>query len=229
MRRVPAAIRKGAGVNTISLCGWDGFQHYKDRDPPWVKLHRNLLTSESWVCGTDDSRLVQVASILLAARYSNAIPLHQSVWNKAAGLDISPDRLRAAIEHLAAFGFLKVSGNLEENAGASTMLADCKQVAMLETETETETEKEKEKNKSAVAPPDGVSQSVWQDFQKLRKTKRAPITETAIAGIIVEAEKAGWTIESALQECCARGWQSFKAEWVNGKQSSVESVFAGAI
>src|SRR6201999_2272789 len=53
----------------ISIKGWDRFQHYTDRDPPWVKLYRDLLTSESWVLGTDTSRLVQVASILLAARY----------------------------------------------------------------------------------------------------------------------------------------------------------------
>ena len=120
-----------------------------------------------------------------------------------------------------------------ENAKLNASLLPKKQAKQRRNVTvtapETETETETEKNKSAVAPPDGVSQSVWQDFQKLRKTKRAPITETAIAGIIVEAEKAGWTIESALQECCARGWQSFKAEWVNGKQKSSESVFAGAI
>lgn len=80
-----------------------------------------------------------------------------------------------------------------------------------------------------VAPPDGVSPSVWQDFQKLRKTKKAPVTETSIAGIKREAEKAGWPLETALQECCTRGWQSFKADWVVGKQTASESAFSGAI
>lgn len=85
------------------------------------------------------------------------------------------------------------------------------------------------KNTSAVAPPDGVSSSVWTDFQKLRKTKKAPLTETSLAAIKREAEKAGWSVDAALQECCARGWQSFKADWVVAKQSAPESMFAGAI
>lgn len=65
--------------------------------------------------------------------------------------------------------------------------------------------------------PEGVSDSVWQDFKTLRKAKRAPITQKAIDGIIREANKAGWTVEQALSECCFRGWQAFKAEWVAPK------------
>lgn len=70
---------------------------------------------------------------------------------------------------------------------------------------------------SAVAPPDGVSQSTWQDFLKIRKAKKAPMTDAALQGIDREAKKAGWSLESALQECCLRGWQGFKAEWVAEK------------
>ena len=65
-----------------------------------------------------------------------------------------------------------------------------------------------------VAAPVGVSQSVWDDFKTLRKAKKAPITQRAIDGLIAEAAKAGWTLEQALTECCVRGWQAFKAEWV---------------
>jgi hypothetical protein len=68
-----------------------------------------------------------------------------------------------------------------------------------------------------VATPDGVSQSVWNDFKILRKAKKAPITQRALDGLIAEANKAGWTLEQALTECCLRGWQAFKAEWVADK------------
>lgn len=70
------------------------------------------------------------------------------------------------------------------------------------------------RNTVASLPPDGVSDSTWQSFQQLRKAKRAPITPAAIAGLRQEADKAGWTMEDALKECCARGWQGFKADWV---------------
>ena len=67
----------------------------------------------------------------------------------------------------------------------------------------------------AVAPPDGVSDSVWQDFKALRKTKKAPVTETAINGIKREGEKAGMKLGEVLAMCCERGWVGFKAEWVH--------------
>ena len=55
----------------------------------------------------------------------------------------------------------------------------------------------------------------------MRKAKRAPLTESALKLIKKEADKAGWPLEQALQECCARGWQSFKADWVQNKSQDV--------
>ena len=78
-------------------------------------------------------------------------------------------------------------------------------------------EEERIKEARKLASPDGVSDSVWQDFQKLRKAKKAPITETAIGGIKREAQKAGYSLQQALQTCCERGWIGFKAERVTGK------------
>ena len=68
-----------------------------------------------------------------------------------------------------------------------------------------------------IQAPEGVSDQVWQDFKKSRKTLRAAITKSAIDGIKREADKAGWRLEDALRECCARGWRGFKAEWVEDK------------
>jgi hypothetical protein len=96
----------------------------------------------------------------------------------------------------------------------SGVLAERKQVAIPETETETEGETETKKKATSVAPPSGVSNSVWQEFKSLRKAKRAPITQRAIDAISSEAQKIGWTLEKALEECVVRGWQAFKADWV---------------
>ena len=75
--------------------------------------------------------------------------------------------------------------------------------------------KEGIKNTSACAhPPDGVLSSVWDDFQKLRRAKKAPLTDTAIDGIRREADKAGMPLGDALAMCCERGWTAFKADWL---------------
>jgi uncharacterized protein YdaU (DUF1376 family) len=71
------------------------------------------------------------------------------------------------------------------------------------------------KTKTLVPTPEGVSTATWNDFQTLRKSKKAPVTAAAMDGIKREAEKAGWTLENALIECCSRGWTGFKSEWVS--------------
>jgi hypothetical protein len=104
----------------------------------------------------------------------------------------------------------------------SGVLAERKQVAI--PETEGETEGETEKKATIVAPPEGVSDSVWQEFKSLRKAKKAPITQRAIDKISEEANLAGWTLEKALEECIVRGWQAFKAEWVAKKGNPADNI-----
>jgi uncharacterized protein YdaU (DUF1376 family) len=74
-------------------------------------------------------------------------------------------------------------------------------------------------NKNTVAPPFGVKDSVWQDWLKLRKAKKAAVTQTAIDGIQREADKAGVSLQVALETCCERGWTGFKADWMQSKPS----------
>ena len=69
-------------------------------------------------------------------------------------------------------------------------------------------------SKQNIEKPAAVEQNVWNDFLELRKAKRAPLSNTALAAIEREAAKAGWPVNDALAECAARGWQSFKADWV---------------
>jgi uncharacterized protein YdaU (DUF1376 family) len=80
-----------------------------------------------------------------------------------------------------------------------------------------------------VAPPDGVSSEVWQEFVKHRKTKKAAVTPLVIKGIAEQADKAGWTLENALKETVVRNWQSFNADWVTGKNATQTNMMAGVL
>jgi hypothetical protein len=93
----------------------------------------------------------------------------------------------------------------------------------IDTDTDTDTE-QIQKRTTSVAPPIGVSHSVWQEFKSLRKAKKAPITQRAIDKISEEANLAGWTLEKALEECIVRGWQAFKAEWVAKKGNPADNI-----
>lgn len=99
-------------------------------------------------------------------------------------------------------------------------------VTAQDTDTDTDTEqKKKQKKESASAPvPDDhplwadVSCQVRDDFKSLRKHHRAAVTLTALKGIAKEAQKAGWTMEQALELIVTKGWRSFEASWVNKEQ-----------
>jgi len=67
-----------------------------------------------------------------------------------------------------------------------------------------------------VVKPDDVSDDVWRDFKKHR-AKHGGITDRVIAGFRREADKAGWTLEQAMDESMTQGWRGFKAEYVKGK------------
>jgi hypothetical protein len=123
--------------------------------------------------------------------------------------------LNIALMPLIANGMFEDDGNV---------LARGLQVAIPETETEGETETETKKKATIVATPSGVSDSGWQEFKTLRKAKKATITQRAIDAITSEANKAGWTLEKALEECVVRGWQAFKADWVATKANPADIV-----
>lgn len=61
----------------------------------------------------------------------------------------------------------------------------------------------------------GIDGQLAQDYIALRKSHRAPITQTALKGIEREANSAGLSLEQALTICCERGWRGFRAEWLH--------------
>ena len=184
---------------------WDKFQHYKDRCPPWIKLHRDLLNDREFACLPLASKALAPLLWLLASESKDG-SFDATVDELVFRLRLKASDVEVGLKSLIEKGFFIY---------ASNTLAECLQVAIPETERERETETKKEKKTTAVAaPPEGVSQSLWGDFLALRKAKKAPMTNAALAGIMREADRAGWTLEKALTECCARGWQGFKAEWV---------------
>lgn len=71
-----------------------------------------------------------------------------------------------------------------------------------------------------------VTDQTFDDFEKLRKTKKAPLTLRAIEQIRYESIKAGITLEDALIECCTRGWVAFKADWHRNSQAPPIKAFS---
>jgi HNH endonuclease len=84
----------------LRIVKWAEFQHYKDRNPPWIKLHRDLLSSPQWVMGNDNQHALMIAMMLLAARFDNLVPADPTYIQRVAYLDVPAD-----IDWLVGCGF----------------------------------------------------------------------------------------------------------------------------
>lgn len=103
------------------IINWKEYQHYKDRNPPWIKLHIELLTSPTWVMLDDAGRVLAVACMLLAGRNGTNGEFcgDPEYVQKVANLNQRPD-----FQKLINIGFLK-----EIKDDASIPLAGCYQSA----------------------------------------------------------------------------------------------------
>jgi hypothetical protein len=206
----------------IAPKNWAAFQHYKTRRPPWIRLYRTLLDDYEFSCLPVASKALAPCLWLLASEYESGV-ITDSQEQIAFRLRMSVKDFNLAVKPLIDKGFF-----IDCLQDASNVLATCLRDACPETETETETDpfsslrSEKGARKRAVDCPGDVDQKVWESFLQLRKAKRAPLSEVAVAGIGREAAKAGVTLQQALEIACTRGWTSFKADWVLEKKTRKE-------
>lgn len=163
----------------ISLREWDSFQHYKDRDPPWIKLYRNVLTGEAWVMGTDLSRLVQVASTLLAVRYKNKIPYNLELIKRVLNLGCDLTALASAFEHLRTYKFVDFTGEIVDLAqDASALLASCP--SEKSREEKTRIEKIREEPMSATPTvPSGIK-GVFNHWRQIHGHPKSALTSKRV-------------------------------------------------
>jgi hypothetical protein len=131
---------------------WERFQHYKDRSPSWIKLHRQLLDDYEFHCLPVASRALAPLLWLLASEYRDG-QIVGSVKQIAFRLHMAEPDFVAALDPLIQAGFFSIENDVDEcKQAASTLLAPClhdasaplaerKQDASPEKERETETEK----------------------------------------------------------------------------------------
>ena len=186
---------------------WDVFQHYKDRCPPWIKLHRDLLNNRDYICLPLASKALAPLLWLLASESKDGV-FDASTEELVFRLRMTESEVIDGVKPLIDKGFFVI---------ASGVLAERKQVAIPERERERETETEKEtkreKKATVVACPLTVDQQVWSDWLQIRKAKKLPMTETAWSQIQNEFRKSNLSDQQGVEYCCLSNWASFKTAW----------------
>lgn len=117
----------------LKVKNWGEFQHYKDRNPPWIKLHRSLLDDYEFSRLQDASKAHLMLIWLFASQRDGTIPADPNFLKKKLGLQREPD-LKTFIDH----------GLLIPEQNGSDVLAERKQNAPLEEKRTNTTEKRRE-------------------------------------------------------------------------------------
>ncbi len=148
---------------TIKIKNWKKFQHFKDRSPPWIKLHRNILDKSTVMTLSDRNFKMLVCLWLLASEdktLNGTLPSVEDILYRLRPIkkDYLLSRLRDLDNFLIQDDIIVTSGGY------------CSDIPETETETETETEKrqsrdrvERPAKKRATTLPDD-----WQPNDKHR-------------------------------------------------------------
>jgi hypothetical protein len=175
---------------------WDKFQHYKDRCPPWIKLHRDLLNDRIFASLPIASKALAPLLWLLASESKDG-EFDAASNELAFRLHIAIKDIEAGLKPLIDNGFF---------IDASTMLAPCYQVAIPETEREGERETEK---KPSIEIPDWIPQNDWNDFLAMRKAIRKPMTVRAVNMMFTklgQMKSKGFNVSEVLQRSILNNW-----------------------
>jgi len=195
---------------------WGEYQHYKDRCPPWIKLHHSLLTSEVWVMGDSASRELVIACMLLASRNND----NDGTFNGDP-------------EYIKRFAYLKSNPNfkpliefnfIEMVQDASTLLAQCN----TEKSREEQRRGREEAEKIAVADfvlPDWVDRDKWDLWIKTRKGKKMlPEQMQAQIEKLEKWKNAGLDYKQSLDDSAVNGWQGlFEPKSKSAKMTTVDN------
>lgn len=135
---------------TLRVRNWGEFQHYKRRNPPWIKLHRKLLDNREYQLLEDGpARLLFDLWLVASESDDGSIPFDSAAL--AWRLRRPVQEIRANLQVLIRSGFIVATGH-----DASNVLALRLHDAPPEAERETETDLQQATGKPDSAPEHGV-------------------------------------------------------------------------
>jgi hypothetical protein len=214
-------------VRYLRVKNWETFQHYKDRDPPWIKMHRTLLSDYEFSRLQDASKAHLMLIWLFASQFGGRIPDDPEFLRDKLSLKKPPD-----LKNLVAQGLLipeqDASNVLQNNASNVLALARSREERREEDIKKGETE---ESTGSAFAPPEWIPKAVWQGFEAMRTKIRKPMTDRARKLIVGELEKLrdrGEDPIAVLEQSERNSWQDvFPLKAKNGATPDYSAVIAG--
>ena len=108
----------------FSIPDWNVYQHYKHRNPPWIKFYNSLLDDQDFYFLKPESKLLYILLLLFASKSDNFLTLNYHFLSSKTGFQVTEDIIKPLFET----GFLLA----RRKHGASLKIANRKQNALSE-------------------------------------------------------------------------------------------------
>lgn len=151
----------------LKATSWSSYQSYKDRKPPWIRLHKSLLDNYEFQSMSDSARALLPMLWLLASEDSDPRSgiITDSVEKISFRLRLSTESISKSLEEIIKAGFFL--NDQPCNEFVTEPLQDGNEIVTPETETETEKDLfEKPENLEKEKPED-----LFYQTKKGRKLK----------------------------------------------------------
>jgi len=188
---------------TFSVKNWNEFQHYKDRNPPWIKLHNHLLDDYEFENLGDAAKGHLLCIWMLASRTKNQMPFDEKWITKKIGASS-----KVNLQALVNAEFLTVEHDASTSLHNETQLATVSVPSVEESRGEAE---ESRGDRRFIPPTDIGAISYFESKGSTRK----------------EAEKFWYFYDSKnwmVGKNKMKSWNSAANGWISRNKSDTKDI-----
>lgn len=206
---------------------WSSFQSYKDRSPPWIRLHKKLLDDYTFQRMSVEARALLPMLWLIASEDKDPVSgmLRMSYEEISFRLRQDAKKTKTTLHEIVESGFIE---DLSASYGTVT---EPLRIDYPETEAyREETEKEK-KAPTGFVLPEWIDPADWKDFEEMRRKIKKPMTDRARRGILAKLEKMmilGHLPKTILENSITNSWQDvYEPKGKDNGKPTAKSKLAG--
>lgn len=187
----------------LSIKNFGEYQHYKNRLPPWIKLHLSILDDADFLRMPDASKWHYIGLLLLASRHENSIKVDSEYIKNRLGLTVKLDLSQRFLkDHLLASDASKRLLLTQENADS-------------ETETEKSRDRDREETEADTHDPASASRVQLSDIEWMDSLR----TNAGYAGVDIDVQRG------RCEAWCATNGKTFSRRrfinWLNRTEKPI--------
>lgn len=197
-------------VLELQIKNWQQFQHYKNRNPPWIKLSTGLFQDYDFACLQDASKLLQIFLWTLASRYRDGIIRadFNFIRHQSGITNLKEEHLKELIDQ----GLII----------ASNLLAESLQDACIEKRQRRDREDKKEIKETTKEKKEKHEkfEEWWLQYPKLRRSYKPDALRAW--GEATKKVSASILLEALIRYCesgeVKRGYMPYPAKWLRNER-----------